>query len=169
MKLKKVNEEVFYADSEIITLNKETISDLEKLAQQTTRKRSRICTHKDSQDILQEMFIIHYKETYVRPHYHSTKTESFHVISGEADVLLFDSEGKLQERIALGEFQSGKSFYYRIGPNTIHCLIIKSDVFVFHESTLGPFNREETHFPDWAPSEEQNPEAALAFMKKYRK
>lgn len=162
MKLKEINSEVFYADEDLIVLSKKTITDLEVVASKTIRKRARICTHKDQNDVLQEMFIIHYSETYVRPHYHLAKTESFHVISGEADVLIFDKEGLVTQRIELGEYHSGKKFYYRIGPGTIHSLLIKSDVFVFHESTLGPFESDGTAFPEWAP--DGNDKDALAIF-----
>lgn len=32
-------------------------------------------------------------------------------------------------------------------------LLIRSELFVFHEITEGPFFRESTVFPDWAPAE----------------
>ena len=38
-----------------------------------------------------------------------------------------------------------------------HMLIIESEFLVFKETTKGPFIREDTIFPDWAPdgSEEE--------------
>ena len=98
------------------------------------------------------MFIIHYSDTYVRPHFHKNKIESFHVISGEADVIIFSKSGEISEVVELGDYPSKKNFYYRINPEIIHCLLIKSDVFIFHESTLGPFNPADTDFPLWAPN-----------------
>lgn len=146
-----MNNEVYYLNSDFVTLNKKEITELEQNASKNIRKRARICTHKDSSDILQEMFIVHYAETYVRPHFHKNKIESFHVISGEADVIVFNKDGSILEVVELGEYNSGKNFYYRINPNIIHCLLIKSEIFVFHESTLGPFDPADSGFPEWAP------------------
>jgi cupin fold WbuC family metalloprotein len=152
MELKKINDEVFYLNSDFVTLNRKQIDELEAISSKTPRRRARICTHKDQNDILQEMFIVHYKDTYVRPHSHQNKIESFHVLSGEADIFIFNPEGKITTIVELGDYNSGKNFYYRINPNIIHCLLIKSDVFIFHESTLGPFTPSETTFPDWSPT-----------------
>ena len=34
-----------------------------------------------------------------------------------------------------------------------HTLIIRSDILVFHETTEGPFDRNETVFARWAPED----------------
>ena len=34
-----------------------------------------------------------------------------------------------------------------------HMLLIRSEFLVFHEATEGPFLREKTVFPEWAPEE----------------
>ena len=155
MKLKKINDEVFYVNSELATLDSHDLDILEQVASQAERKRSRICTHNDKEDILHEMFIIHYKDTYVRPHFHLKKAESIHVISGDAQLIIFTPEGEITNRIEIGDHRSGKKFYLRIAPQTIHCLIVKSDIFIFHESTTGPFERNETSFPEWAPHDSE--------------
>ena len=41
--------------------------------------------------------------------------------------------------------------------------MIRSDFFVFHETTQGPFRREETVFAPWAPEETE-----LAAVKEYQ-
>ena len=167
MELKKVSEEVFYLSGDVVSLNQKQLVDLEAISAKAPRVRGRICTHADANDILHEMFIVHYKDTYVRPHSHTNKAESLHVISGEADVIFFDSEGKTLKVIELGDYSSGKNFYYRITPNITHCLIIKSKVFIFHESTLGPFAPTDTLFPAWAPNGSDQ-EENLKFMEQLR-
>ena len=47
------------------------------------------------------MFIFHRKGTYVRHHKHLSKAESFHLVEGEADILLFDEQGNLNKVINL--------------------------------------------------------------------
>ncbi|GIT35004.1 MAG: hypothetical protein Ct9H300mP4_13230 [Gammaproteobacteria bacterium] len=48
--------------------------------------------------------------------------------------------------------------------DTYHMLIVRSEFFVFHEVTSGPFDRSSTVLPDWAP-EENNHKEILAFLK----
>jgi hypothetical protein len=44
-----------------------------------------------------------------------------------------------------------------------HTLIVRSEFLVFHETTNGPFNREDTIFPLWAP-EEKEAEQVIGFI-----
>ena len=107
--------------------------------------------HNNKNDTSHEMFIVHLKECYVRPHKHTDKVESMTVVEGEADALFFDDKGNITNKIQLGEFSSGKNFYYRIDKDIYHMLIIKSDYFVFQENTLGPFKENTVVFPSWSP------------------
>ena len=43
--------------------------------------------------------------------------------------------------------------YVRLAPGTLHTLCLRTEFFVFHETTRGPFDREETEFASWAPAE----------------
>ena len=129
------------------------IDRLKKLAQGNTRKRMRLCTHDDVADSLHEMFIVHEKGAYVRPHKHLGKVESFHVIEGTVDVVVFDDQGSITKVESVGDYSSGKAFYHRISDPSFHTLLIRSDVLVFHEVTNGPFNGEDTGFPWWAPKD----------------
>ena len=147
----KENDEVLYAVDEIKWLSKKDIDNLVQLAKKNIKKRVRICTHNDLNNILHEMFIIHLKDCYVRPHYHLKKSESLHVIKGELDMVLFKDNGKIKKVIEMGSFGSGKQFYQRIDSSIPHTLIIKSDYLVFHEVTNGPFNKRDTIFPEWSP------------------
>src|SRR5882762_4619228 len=155
LRLRALNEELLYADTPLSTLSRDDIAWLKARAAKTARQRIRICTHLDSGDLLHEMLIVHTRETYVRPHKHVNKNESFHVITGEVDVVLFDEKGAVSQAIRMGEYASGKRFYYRLNESRYHTLLIRSDVLVFHEVTTGPFRREDTIFPSWAPEEGQ--------------
>jgi hypothetical protein len=53
----------------------------------------------------------------------------------------------------MGAPVTGKPFYYRISEPIYHALLIRSPFLVFHEVTEGPFLREKTEFPEWAPEE----------------
>src|SRR2546428_13766383 len=101
------------------------------------------------------MLIVHTFNTYVRPHKHVGKSESFHVIEGDVDVVIFADDGQVSDVIEMGSFQSGRPFFYRIADPLYHTLLIRSPVLVFHETTSGPFKREETVFAAWAPDDSQ--------------
>ncbi len=51
----------------------------------------------------------------------------------------------------MGDQRSGKIFYNRLDKQSYHMLIIKSDFLIFHEITSGPFDKNKTIFPKWAP------------------
>jgi cupin fold WbuC family metalloprotein len=157
-------EEVFYWGSDPVVITKEHVGILKDLALETRRHRARICAHPDTADALHEMLIYHPRGAYVRPHQHPGKSESFHVIEGEADVVLFDDEGKVKEVIEMGPFGSGKCLFYRLNRSAYHTLVIQSDHFVFHETTNGPFRREDTVFAPWAPAED-DAESVEQFMR----
>jgi len=155
LRLRVFNEEVLFADAPLSTFGRDDMTWLQARAAKTARRRIRICAHLDSNDLLHEMLIVHTRDTYVRPHKHVNKSESFHVITGAVDVVLFYENGIVCQAIPMGEYASGKRFYYRLNEPRSHTLLIRSDVLVFHEVTTGPFRREDTIFPSWAPEEGQ--------------
>ena len=163
MPLKKFNDEVYYSDDEIIKLSQKDIADFKTKAVANERERARLCSHRDVDDTLHEMVIIHTKGTYVRPHKHVHKSESFHVIEGRVDVIIYDESGNIANVIEMGNYASGLYFYYRLNDPLYHTLLIHSDFLVFHETTNGPFIRENTIFAPWAP-EEKNTAAVKKFM-----
>jgi cupin fold WbuC family metalloprotein len=153
MKTTAFNKEVLFATDAIVQIDASDIAILKQKAKQNPRKRIRICAHKDTKDNIHEMLIVHEKSCYVRPHKHINKTETFHIIEGEADILLFDEKGHIDQTIPMGSYNSGRKFFYRLPPFRYHTLVIHSDVLVFHEITNGPFRPEETTWAPWSPEE----------------
>ena len=152
-KYRFVNPEVLYSEAAIATTKKSDIDFFKQLSSQNPRKRVRLCTHTSPDNHLHEMLIIHERGAYVRPHKHPGKTESTHIIEGLVDVVVFDDAGQIETVIRMGDYASGKTFYYRMAIPVFHCLIIRSDVLVFHETTNGPFDRKDTVFAPWAPED----------------
>lgn len=145
------NPEVAYSDEEIVAVSRSDVEAMVEHASHNPRERVRLCAHRDPGEPLHEMLIVHGRTAYVRPHRHPGKSESMHVISGLVDVVVFDENGKIAQVIPMGEYGSGRIFYYRIATPLFHTLIIRSDVLVFHETTDGPFKAGASTFPDWAP------------------
>ena len=151
MKYKTINEAVLYNNEPICTLNKSDLVELSRLGLATQEQRTRLCVHEGPASLVHEMFIVHTQDTYVRPHRHITKSESFQVLEGEGILVLFDDAGKIQRSIELGDLASGKTFYFKMPAKVWHMLIITSAVMVFKEVTQGPFDASDCQFPDWAP------------------
>ena len=162
--MRPLNNEVFYANTDLVITSRKDISHLKELASANPRRRVRLCTHRDIDDRIHEMLIVLGKGNYVRPHRHTNKPESFHVIEGVADVILFGEDGKAYQIVKMGEYHSGRQFFLRIDKPVYHSVVVASGFFVFHEATSGPFNRDDTEFAPWAPEESQAV-AGNAFMK----
>ncbi len=158
------SDEVLYTTEPVTAVNHADIQRLIGLAAKNPRQRIRLCAHPDTEDRLHEMLIVHAKGTYVRPHKHPGKSESFHMIGGQLQVVLFEDDGRVKDVISMDEVRSGDTFYYRLSEGWFHTVIPTSTVVVFHETTNGPFKREETLFAPWAP-EEDNYEAQEHYLK----
>jgi cupin fold WbuC family metalloprotein len=152
--IRKESAEVLYPEEDVVNVTAADLDELKKLALQNPRRRVRLCAHRTPQDHLHEMFIVHTSDCYVRPHKHLGKAESMAVLEGEVDVILFNEDGSINKIIQMGTPDSGKIFYQRLSDPIYHTLIIRTPFLVFHEVTEGPFLREKTIFPEWAPAEE---------------
>ena len=155
--------EVLYSGTALTTVNRSDIEHFKQLSSRNPRKRIRLCAHATPEDNLHEMLIVHERNTYVRPHKHPGKIESTHIIEGMVDVVIFDDNGQIASVIGMGDYTSGRAFYYRMAIPLFHTLIIRSDVLVFHETTNGPFERKNTIFAPWAP-EDSDVNSTSAFM-----
>ena len=155
MDFKEYNEEVFFAGEVIACVGAADIEFLKRRARSNKRQRVRLCAHLSTDEAVHEMLIVHARNTYVRPHKHRRKSESFHIIEGELKVVIFDDAGNVARVIAMGDYQSDKVFYYRLGEDCFHTVVPVSDFVVFHETTGGPFRREDTIFADWAPRDDE--------------
>lgn len=153
MRFREHTAEVLYAEDPIVQVDREDIEFLVGRAAKNPRKRIRLCAHKGTSDKLHEMLIVHARDCYVRPHKHTTKSESFHIIDGVVDIVLFDETAKIIEVVPMGDYSTGRKFFYRLADPYYHTLVIHSDYVVFHEVTNGPFDRADTIFAPWAPLE----------------
>ena len=153
MRTRRPSDEVLYPDERVVRVTRADMEQWKSLALANARQRIRLCAHSAASDSLHEMLIVHTSQTYVRPHKHLAKSESFHVMEGQADVVLFDDDGRVAQVIAMGDYASGACFYYRLAEPMYHGLVIRTSTFVFHESTNGPFDRSQTVFPTWAPAD----------------
>ena len=153
MQLERLSDEVFVAKEETVIIGDVELAFIKKQALLSPRKRARICAHQSSGDLLHEMFIALSKKTYIQPHRHLNKSESFHVIEGEVDVILFEDDGSIHQIISLGSYYSGCPCFYRLNSFRYHTLFLRSDILVLHEVTNGPFYSCSTEYAPFSPNE----------------
>ena len=133
--------------------------DWDELLQQAKKNsiaRVRICAHRDAQSAVQEMLIAFVKGSYVRPHRHLGKSESFHIIEGELSVIFFDDYGVETDRLALSSSDPEKPFYFRGEREHWHTVLIESDYAFIHETTTGPYEDDDRLLAPWAPAEDES-------------
>ena len=153
MKMEQVSQEAFYSRQAISEVNNSTIDFLLEKVDESPRKRVRLCLHDNVGNPLHEMAIVLGRGSYIRPHKHEGKTESFHIIEGRLSVVFFDDQGKVEKVIRMGPCKSGLTFFYRLATSCFHAVIPESEYVIFHETTNGPFNPEDTEYANWAPPE----------------
>lgn len=162
-RLVEVSREVLAAGPGVLQVGRDDVDELRDRASQSDLGRARLCAHRDPGDPLHEMLIVLRRDSYIRPHRHPGKSESFHVVEGLVDVVIFEDDGAVSQVVSLGDYASGRSFYYRLSDPLFHTLIIRSEEVVIHEITNGPFRREDTVFAPWAPGDDDG-SAAAAFI-----
>ena len=140
-------EELFQANGDVVNFSKTDFDTLVTAALHNTNHKARVCTHTSNSDLLHEMFIVHTRETYVRPHRHQKRREGMIIFEGVADMVIFSDNGTIRQVIRLDK----SSFYQRLNESFYHMLLIRSDFLAFYEATTGPFNPEETQYASWSP------------------
>ncbi|MDO8874999.1 MAG: WbuC family cupin fold metalloprotein [Pseudolabrys sp.] len=143
---------IFYGTRSLVLIDRTLVEFLKQAACRTPTLRARVCAHPSAEAEQHNMLIASARGTYVAPHRHRRKSETFLVLEGQADMLLFDNDGRLTDLVPMGPAASGRAFFYLMPEGQYHSLIIDSDVLVFVESTKGPFRPEDTENASWAPA-----------------
>ncbi len=141
---------------------------LKEVLLKTPRKRTRFCMHPSPDHALHEMMILFHRDSYIAPHRHLKKCESFHMIEGALDLALFDDDGEIIDVIEMGVFSSGKTFYYRLDRPLYHFPLFQTEMTLVHETTQGPFIPSEAEIAPWAPTETSPAHSQYAIMLRSR-
>ena len=147
--VRKENDEVYYSEESFVLIGPEDLNELKKLAASNPRQRARLCVHENPNALMHEMFIVHGRDAYVRPHRHLNRQEGLMVLEGDADLLTFSEFGELERVVKL----NSKCFFKRLNNPVYHMLRIRSEFLVFYEATSGPFKNTDTQFAPWSPPE----------------
>lgn len=150
----------FFCKKEVVSLGRDIINELKRIAFRENIN-VRISMHQSPESDLHNMIILHHKGTYVIPHKHIKKGETYHLIEGSQSVFIFEESGNIISRC---DMSLENNYLYRIGKNYFHTFIPTSDYVIFHESKIGPFVREgDSIFAPWAPTGD-NKESVKIFM-----
>jgi cupin fold WbuC family metalloprotein len=137
----------FFDDNHCNVITEEIINEIDKLCR-LMKSVVRVCLHSSPQDDLHNMIIAHPKGWYVRPHANLRKSKSYHILKGEMLMVGFDQDKKELFRFLLND----KNPICRIKKGVYLFLWPVSDICIFEEVTIGPFERsKDTYFAEWAP------------------
>jgi cupin fold WbuC family metalloprotein len=154
MRIKEINPEVYQAEGPIVGVSREEMNFIKAKAMATPRRRARLCSHPGPDDATHEMLIWLGKNNNLHPHVHPGKVESFHVMEGLMTVVLFEDDGKILEAVKMGDYASGRAFYYRQQRSIYHTILPETDLVSFQEVTQGPFSRTNTVLAPWCPADD---------------
>ena len=146
---------IFYCSRSFVAADARMIAFLKEAAGRLPQRRARLCAHPDPKASQHDMLIVARRDGYVSPHRHPAKTESFLVIEGECEALLFDADGNVTDIFTMGPASSGQPFFYRMPAMTYHTMEVRSDYFVYVESAKGPFDPGQSENAPWAPAPDQ--------------
>ena len=152
---------VFRQQDQIVVVDDQWVARVKENARNEPLRRARLNLHHDESDPVQEMLIAFCRDSLIAPHRHRAKSESLHAIEGRALIVFFDEQGRETRRLTIGPPGSGLPPLYRLASDTWHVVIPLDDMLVIHETSAGPFVRDEAPPPAWAP---RTAEALRAFI-----
>jgi cupin fold WbuC family metalloprotein len=134
------------------------------LAAESPRLRMNHNFHSGAADNPHRFLNVLLRGTYIQPHRHSDppKSESFLVLEGMADVLIFDDQGAITARYTLGgESEEGRIWGIDIPPGVWHTILPRTARAVCFEVKPGPWvPATDKEFANWAPGENDTGAAA---------
>lgn len=166
--MKRISEEAIQCTDRLVYLSKKEIDYIKSEMPKTKRKRLRILVHPDVNHAMHEMFVVYSNDTFVQVNKHLGKDESLHILEGEATFVFFDDNGKIINVTELSSRENNKNFFIRVPRNIFHTIIMRSPEIVIHETTPGPFDRNDTIWAPWCPSDQDKKESTK-FQKELEK
>lgn len=133
-------------------INTTIIDDLLNKAGASIRKRSAYNIHESFHDPIQRYLVASKIDSYFRPHRHRSVFELAFVFRGKFDVILFDDNALVTDRISLGP--DAENIGFELPPNVWHTWIPMTDGSIFLEVKEGPYDPTSgIEFASWSPPE----------------
>ena len=147
--------------TEFRLITDELIAQLIESAQKSPRRRINYNFHSSAEDNPHRFLNVFLKGSYVQPHRHlrPPKAESFLVLRGQMAAFIFDDNGRVISRNALGSGEGG-ALGIDIAPGVWHTVTSVTPEAVCYEVKPGPWDpATDKEMATWAPGE-GSPEAA---------
>ena len=144
--------------SPVQVISSALFDSVEALAMRSSRRRMNHNFHSGADDNPHRFLNVLLQGTYIRPHRHLNppKSETFVVLDGTVEVILFDDMGNVTARYALGEESSGHGRLWGvdIAPGVWHTILSRTARAVCFEVKPGPWElASDKEFGAWAPAE----------------
>jgi cupin fold WbuC family metalloprotein len=128
------------------------LDELTAKAGASPRQRAHHNVHVSPTDLVQRFFVVARRDSYFRPHRHTSRSELGVILRGQFDILTFDEQGVVTARYRVGPGTSNVGFETPQG--VWHTLLVTSDDAAFLELKEGPYNpATAAEFAPWAPAE----------------
>ena len=152
---------VYLNAENFLVVGNDWMQRLKESAKQSPRKLARLCMHRDTNDVVQEMILAFTRDCIIPPNAMPGKSESLTVVEGSILLVLFDDDGRVLNRVEMGPVGGEKPFMYRLCSASWHTMIPLTDDVIVHECIEGPFVKVDVVPPTWIPSE---PDALKQFL-----
>jgi cupin fold WbuC family metalloprotein len=143
--------------AQIKLISEALFREVAERASASPRRRMNYNFHADAADNPHRFLNVLLSGTYVRPHRHldPPKAESFIVLEGVADVIIFDDQGSITSRYRLGDRSAGDQLWgVDLPPGLWHTIVPITDRVVCFEVKPGPWvPATDKEFAAWAPAE----------------
>ncbi len=138
----------------MLNIDNALLTALQQQAKESPRRRAHRNIHSELSDPVQRLLIAIEPGSYVKPHRHleAAKWELFLVLRGRIAALIFDDEGRIEERMLLDP--RGAQLGFEIPPGVWHCVVALEPGSLFFEVKPGPYIQPaDKDFARWAPDE----------------
>jgi len=136
------------------TISYDLLTGLAAQADANPRLRTNFNFHEGAESLVQRLIIQMTRGTYIRPHrhYEMNKWEMTLAINGAFEIVIFEDDGAVRERIRLEPNSSVIAL--ELQPQTWHSYVPLSEHAAFFEIKEGPYDPARiTQFAPWAPAE----------------
>jgi cupin fold WbuC family metalloprotein len=128
------------------------LTELDRKAAASPRLRTNHNLHEVPEASVQRLAVKLRRGTYIRPHRHQTKWELGIVLQGEMDLVLFNDDGLLTERVRMAP--GGSTLLMELPAAQWHSYVCVSEAATFFEVKEGPYDpATSSEFAAWAPVE----------------
>ena len=150
----------------IRVISRQLIADMQAQAVASPRQRSHFNFHLEPGALVQRLLVQLQRGTYIRPHRHFDlgKWEMTLVLAGEVDIVTFDDDGAVTDRLRLAPVSERMGL--ELPPQVWHSYVPLSQQATFFEIKEGPYDAARmSQFAPWAPAENAADTASyLAWM-----